>query len=146
MKSPSGLTGVLAVILIAGAVLLGLGYLVEQGITQFITPPPEQVAEGLVNALGARRYEGALNQLSHDLKANLIQAELEELVRGIESAHGGIQQATGERSQEQGDTATASVRVKTKDLQVHDLELELKQEQGIWRVSSLEPVRTLAAK
>ena len=133
--------------LLFAGVLLALAGLVSQDWTEFIVPPPENSAEQLVNALGAHRYEGAMNQLSQDLQQQVKEEDLQALVKTIEQSPAqGIQDAHGQGAQEQGDQATAEVQVKLGTNEEVPVELPLTKENGVWKVSSLDPLRSLAMK
>ena len=127
-----------------GVVLLALAGLVAQDWTEFIVPPPENTAEQLVSALGAHRYEGAMNQLSQDLQQQVSEEDLHALVSSLEESPAqGIQDAHEQRAQQQGDQATAEVQVKFGNNQQTTVQLPLVKENGLWKVSSLEPLRGL---
>ena len=136
---------VLWIVLAFAAVMLVLGVLISQDITEFIVPPPENTAEQLVSALSAHRYEGAMNQLSQDLQQQVKEEDLQSLVKTIEQSPAqGIQDAHGQQAQEQGNQATAEVQVKLGTNEEINVAFPLKKENGIWKVSSLEPLRGLA--
>jgi hypothetical protein len=134
------------ILLLFSAILLLLAAFVTQGWTQFIVPPPENTAAQLVSALGAHRYEGAMNQLSEDLQQQVKHQDLQNLVKAIEeSPAGGIQYAHEQNSEQQDDQATAEVQVTLKNNRQVNIQLPLKQENGVWRITSLDPIRELAS-
>lgn len=145
MNDLQALKGPLAILLLLASVLLVIAILISAGITEFIVPPPEQVAAGMVDALGARRYEGALNQMSEEVKNQVRIEDLRQLVDEIEARHQGIDQAEGVDSQVQGDSASATVQVRTQDGQEHILQFPLSSQNGIWSVDSIDPLSQLAA-
>ena len=129
---------------LAGVVLLALAGLVSQGVEQVIVPPPENAAEQLVAALGARRYTGAMNQLSQDLQQQVREEDLRALVESIEqSGAQGIQDASGQSAQKQGSQATAQMQVKLGNNEEKTVELPLQKENGVWKVSSIAPLNGL---
>lgn len=133
--------------LLMTVVLLVLAVMVSQDWTKFIVPPPENTAEQLVSALGAHRYEGAMNQLSQELRQQVKEEDLQALVKNIEQSPAqGIQDAHGQGAQEQGEQATAEVQVKLGTNEEVPVELPLKKENGLWKVSSLDPLRSLAGQ
>ena len=127
---------VLALLLIAGAVAL------DQA--KFIIPSPETTAAQLVDALGAHRYEGAMNQLSEELRQQVTEQDLQSLVQSIESSQDGIYDAQEVGAQEQSQFASAQVKVKLGNGQERIIEFPLEKENGLWKVSSLEPLQSLA--
>ena len=135
------------ILLLANAILLALAGMVARDWTKVIVPPPENTAEQLVSALGAHRYEGAMNQLSQDLQQQVKEEDLQNLVKIIEQSPAeGIQDAHGQDAQEQGDQATAEVQVKLGSNQETTLQFPLVKENGTWKVSSLDPLKELAAQ
>jgi hypothetical protein len=136
------------IVLILGIFVVTIGLLsvmVALGWTNMITPPPENAADGLVDALQAHRYEGALNQLSQDLKQQTNPEDLQALVKAIEeSSLKGIEDAQGIDAQESDQAATARVQVKFANLQEQTFSFPLHKENGIWKVASLAPLQNLA--
>ena len=127
-----------------GAALLVLWLLVSQGVTAVIVPPPETEAEQFLRALKAQRYAAARNQLAQDLREQTRVEDLQAAVRALEQARGGIADARGEQSHEQGESARATAKVRLGDRQQEALEFALKKEHGLWRITSLDPLTRLA--
>lgn len=146
----SSIKPLLWMVLLLAVVLLALAGMVAQDWSEFIVPPPENTAEQFVSALGAHRYEGAMNQLSQDLRQQVSEEDLRALVRNLElSPARGIQDAHEQGAQrlggaaQQSDQATAEVQVKLGNNQQTTVQLPLIKENGLWKVSSLEPLRGL---
>lgn len=131
-------------LLTAAVVLLALWGLVAQDVTQLIVPSPETTAEQLIGALGAHRYEGAMNQLSQDLQQQVTVEDLQSLVKRIEASQArGIQDSLGQSANEHDQQTTAIVQVTLGSNQQVNVELPLIKENGLWKVSSLDPLRGL---
>ena len=126
-----------------GASVLMLGVLVANDVDFAIVPPPENEAESLVLALKSRRFTAVKGELTSSLKEVVQDDQLKALFDAVRAAHGGISDAYGERAQKDGDRATASVKVKLEDQTEETMELPLEKENGLWRVSSLEPLGRL---
>jgi len=141
----SRLKGVLALLLmllmLRAALALIAAALPLEGM-DWLIPAPENTAEQFVSALAAHRYEGAMNSLAQELRRQTREEDLAALVQAIEdSPRRGIQDARGLQSDEQGDTATATVEVKYGNNQTGLIEVPLKKENQVWRVTSLDPLR-----
>jgi hypothetical protein len=109
------------------------------------TPSPEKEAEGFVSALAAMRYQGAKEALSQDLQQQIELSDLKQLHDALEASQQGIEDAHGQDYQEQGDFATAVVQVKFGNLQEREVEFPLAKEHGLWKVTSIDPLRSLAS-
>ena len=141
---------VMLLALLAAAGLL-LGWAAETEAARYLIPSPDKVAEGLVSALAAQRYTGALNALSQDLQQQVQPEDLRTLVARIEQAHQGISDAHGQAGQAapaaaHNATASAQVQVKLGDLSEQELTFELVRENGLWKIASLGPLETLAGQ
>ena len=144
MKDFQALRSLLAVLAVLALGLLIFGVLVAADRADLLIPSPEGAAEQFVSAMAAHRYTGALNQLSQDLQGQVKEKDLQDLVQSIEaSSSEGIQDAHEEEAQEQVDTATASVRVKLGNNQEETLDFPLKKENGLWKLTSIDPLRSL---
>jgi hypothetical protein len=143
MKRLAGLQAIAIVFVLLCAALLILAALISQGVTFAIVPPPGMPAEGLVRALKAHRYEGALEELSEELQQQVQEQDLRDLAEKIEQAHQGIEQVHGETVAQQEQDATAQVDVELDDGSQQTIELPLKKENGIWKVTSLDPLNAL---
>lgn len=136
---------ILAIVVVFAAVLLVAGLLASAGQAQILSPGPEQAAENFVSALGAHRYTGAMGQLSQELRQQVSEDDLKGIVQALEgSSRKGIQDAHGVDSQQQGNAATARVQVKFGSSQEQELEFSLLMKNGVWRLASIDPVRSLA--
>lgn len=143
MKEWPALKPLFLIVGVTGVLLLIIAGLLSQGWGDLLIPPPEGAAEQLVGALGAHRYTGAMNQLSQALQQTR-EEDLRALVKAIEeSPQQGIQDAHGQEAQEQGDQATAQVKVKFGNNQERVVELPLVRENFVWKVSSLDPLKGL---
>jgi hypothetical protein len=135
-----------AISLILAAALAILALLVQRGRTTFIVPPPEQEAEAVLRDLAAHDDEQALDHLSAGLRSSLDAQALRQAYEALEQATGGIYDVSGESSQVQGAAAQAEVKL-TFDNQVEQtIHFPLQSEQGLWRVTSLEPLLALAGQ
>ena len=140
LKAPATILG-----LLAGSLLI-LWTLISNGITQFITPEPADVAQQFVQALGTQRYDGALEQLNEELSNEVEAAELRTWAEAIHAKHGSMITVQGvETSPPPRPPAdTARVRLKFEDGQELTLEFPVVQENGLWKISSIEPLETLS--
>jgi hypothetical protein len=145
MKDFQALRSLLAVLAVLSLGLLVYGALVAADRADLLIPSPESAAEQFVSAMAAHRYSGALNQLSQDLLEQVKEEDLRDLMESIEaSSSAGIQDAHEEEAQEQGETAQASVRVKLGNNQEQTLDFPLQKENGLWALTSIDPLRSLA--
>jgi hypothetical protein len=131
---------VVAALIVALAVLWAL---VSQGYTQFIVPPPEQVGQSFFNSLKSHDFGAAREQLSQDLQQQVSADDLRQMNARLDAAKTGIEQASGQTAQTQGQTATATVEVKLKDGTEQTVEVPLHQENGLWSITSLAPLEAL---
>jgi hypothetical protein len=133
--------------LLLSAVLLALSGLLSAGWDRHIVPTPETTAAELTGALGARRYAGVRNHLSHELRQQVTDHDLRRLAEQIESGPAqGIRQAHGVHSEIHGDRATAQVRVRLGTRAEITLHFPLVKEHGLWKVASLDPLTALAGE
>jgi hypothetical protein len=123
-----------------------LALLVQAGQTTFIVPPPEQEAEAVLRDLSAHDYEQAINRLSQALRSSVDAGTLQQVYQTLEQTTGGVYDVSGESSEVQGSTALAEVKLKFDNLAETTIHFPLQQEQGLWRVSSLEPLLALAGQ
>lgn len=144
MKTWAAVRPMLAILAIAAALLLAQAGLVSIDKAGMLIPSPGGTAAQLVGALAARRAAGARNQLAQELQQQTTEADLLRLARAIEAGPlGGIADAHEIDAQQQGDQASARVRVKFKDLSEQTLEFPLVSENGLWKVTSLAPLEAL---
>ena len=129
--------------LCAGSLLM-LNILISNGYSEHFVPPPDTTAEQFANALGAHRYEAALDLLGEDARSEVTVEDLHDLAERLESSRGGIEQAIGDGDEIQGDTATASVRVKLGDLSEETVEFSLEREDTLWKLASFDALESLA--
>jgi hypothetical protein len=128
---------------LCAAVLLLLWGLVALDMTQYIVPSPHVTAEQFLRALKAHRYEGARDQLSEGLRAQVSRERLAQVVQDLERTESGISEAHGERSQQSGTRADAEAQVRLESQREVVLTFPLVREQGIWRITSVDPLDTL---
>lgn len=111
---------------------------------RLVIPSPEGTANQFVSALAAHRYAGAQSQLTDSLQEQVSQMDLRDLVEVIEaSSLQGIQDSQEQSAQEQGDLASARLKVKFGNNQEQEMEFRLKKEDGLWKVNSINPIRSL---
>lgn len=145
MNDWQSLKNIFFMLVLLGFSLLMILSLAATGRASLLIPSPENTAESLVVALSARRYSGAFQALSQDLQEQVGMQDLQKINRAVQSSHGGILDARGQESQEQGTFASATVQVKLGDLRETSLDLPLVKENGEWKVSSIEPLQELAS-
>jgi hypothetical protein len=132
------------ILAIVAVILLAMAGLTSIDKADLLIPTPEGAAAQMVGALGAHRAAGARGQLAKDLQEQVDEGELLALIRNIEAGPlRGIEDAHEVSSEEQGGQVVAQVRVKFGDLSEHILEFPLRKENGLWKVSSLDPLDTL---
>ena len=137
LKPLAGVTG------LGAAALLALWLLVSNDVTFAVVPPPETEAESLMRALKARRFSAVKSELVESLREQVDDSRLDGLFRRIEEARKGISDAHGDKAREDGDRATAMVKVKLDDKTEETLEFPLQKEHGLWRVSSIDALEAL---
>lgn len=128
---------------VAGVLLVNW-ILVRIGAEKMIVPKPEITAEEFIKALGAHRYEGAMEKLSSDLEQATSESDLQSIVEQVEQENGKIDTVKGNLLQEEGDTASASVEVQFENGNQREANLPLVKENGIWRVNGLDGLNSLA--
>jgi hypothetical protein len=124
--------------------LLAIGLVVSMNEAHWIIPSPESVSEQFVDALAARRFHAARDQLSQDMKKQVAVSDLSSLVETIQRNHKGIQEAYSISSQEQENEASASVVVQFGDGTAREVNFSLVKEHGLWKLSSFEPIDQFA--
>jgi hypothetical protein len=143
MKDLLGLHSILVILAVSALALLLIAGVVVLDKAKYIIPSPEMTATQMVDALGAHRYQGAMNQLSQELKEQVSEQDLKSVVRSIENSQSGIYQADEGAAQVQGQMARAQVKVRLGNGQENIIEFPLQKENGLWKVSSLEPLHSL---
>ena len=145
MNNRDALVGPLS---IAGALLVCLGALwalVALDQTEHIVPAPEQVGESFFKDLAARDFGSARQQLAEDLRATTSASDLRTLADDVEQARQGLEDAHGLEAQEQAGIAQASVEVTLGDGQP-TVGVPLSQENGLWKITSLDPLLKLTGQ
>jgi hypothetical protein len=141
VKDLAAVKDIFFVLLILAGALLVLGLLTGADRAAWAIPSPETTAEGFVSALGAHRYTGALGALSQELREHVSGDDLRSLVQAIESSpRSGIQDAHEQGSQESGENASAQVQVKYGDNSQENIEFPLVNENGVWKINSIDPL------
>ena len=136
--------GPLAIAAALAVALAVLWALVTQGVTHFIVPPPEEVGQLFFTSLKAHNFQAAHDQLSEELRQQVSPDDLQAMTERLEAATNGIDQASGENPQTQGQTATAEVKVKLQNGSEQTVQVPFAQEQGLWQIASLAPLEALA--
>ena len=127
---------VAAALLLAGAAV-GPGH--DRGL---LVPPPEAAAENFLKAMTEHRYTRARQHLAGDLR-DTAPDTLAALERSVEQARGPVQKVQGRGAVIAGDESTARASIDFEN-GGQDLRLPLRREKGLWKVSSLQPLRELA--
>jgi hypothetical protein len=117
--------------------------LVAQGANKFIVPPPDRVGQQFFTSLKAHNFQSAHDQLSQDLRQQVTPEDLQAMTESLEQAAQGINEASGENPREQGQTASAEVKVKLANGAEQTVEVPFTQENGLWHISSLAPLEAL---
>ena len=137
--------GPLAITAVLVTALAILWALVAQGMTQFIVTPPDRVGQLFFGSLIAHNFQAAHGDLSRPMQAQVAVDNLRQLAERLEQAGRGIESASGESAQRQGQSATAEVKLTLADGTERTLTLTFTQENGVWRLSSLAPLEALVA-
>lgn len=145
MKELQGLRDLFIIAALLAVTLLIIAGLVSADAVEALVPSPEITTNEFIGALSAHRYYAAVNLLSEPLKQQVDKAHLQSIMQAIEqSALEGIQDAQGQESQIEGETASVDVEVEFGNNQTQTIALPLKKENGLWKVSNLEPLQALA--
>ncbi len=104
---------------------------------QTFVPPADSVAESFMQKLATRRFSAALSHLSSERQGVTSVGDLRSYARNIERKTGGIKHVDQERSELDGEKATAWVKVTTKSGSERSLEFKLKRENGEWKIDEL---------
>lgn len=139
MKLWLSMKGLLWIVLtVIGAVML-TGALVAGGYGKLFVPSPKNTGVNFVRSLAAHRYEGALQQISSRSATRVTREELQTLVLSFEASHQRIDKVEGISEEISGDTASVEVEVTFEDGTTRTMVIPLQQENGLWKVSSIEP-------
>ncbi len=136
--------GPLAIAAALALALLAVWGLVATGNTQFIVPGPEQVGQTFFSSLKAHNFGAAREQLSENLQQAVSAEDLRELTERLEQTADGINQANGEQAIEQGETATAEVKLQLANGTERTVAVPLAREHGLWVITSLAPLEALS--
>jgi hypothetical protein len=139
LRGAAGILGALGASLVVLAGLTGLGQ------TEVIVPQPESEAELFFTAIAGHNYEAARHHLAEPLQQTINAEDLREMGEQLSDSVGGIEDAHGLEASEQAGTATALVSVKLGNGQEHQVSVPLEQEQGSWKITSLDPLLSLTA-
>lgn len=144
MKDIRSLWPLLVMLLVLAASLVTLAVIVPIDPGGWVTPSPEGTAAQLVSALSARRYSGAMEQLSQRMKSEVTNVDLQNLVHKIEESHQGIEGVQEKGSTSSTTQATTWVDVKLGDDEKRTLTIPMVRENEIWKVDSLKALEALA--
>jgi hypothetical protein len=126
--------------------LLGI-YLATLGLatreSSAADPSPEEVAEQFFQALDQHDFEAAQATLSAEQRASLNAEALQGLAVALEQAGRGAIEAHSVASQVDSQQVAATVMVQLGA--TAPVALPLRQEDGAWRITSVEPVQQLTA-
>ncbi len=144
MRDWLALRGLLAVLVLWGALLGLIAAQIALGGNHVVIPPPEQSAVDLLQALKAHRFEGAWMELSEPAGARTAASDLQDLTRRLEEKGVWIVSLEGSERSRSGDQALVDV-----DLDLPSgstgITLPMRREQGEWKVDSIEPLAALLA-
>jgi hypothetical protein len=104
--------------------------------TTFV-PPPEAVVESFVHELKTKRYIRAMSYLSPDCRMKVRPLTLKESTERLKLITGEISGLRGEKGWIHGDSAEASVKLKTELSGSPSLKFPLSRRNGIWSISDL---------
>jgi hypothetical protein len=136
------LKALLAEVALAAVVLTIAAGATTLGDRSLFVPPPEAVSEDFLRKMAEHRYAQARNDLASGLTAR--ERTLEDLQSALEASHGTVENVQGDDSRLSTDhesTARATLRFHYGNRQ---LTLPLRFENGLWKVSSVDPIRRLA--
>ncbi len=136
--------GPLAIVAALALALLVIWGLVATGHTQFIVPAPEQVGQTFFASLKAHNFGAAREQLSESQQQAVSAEDLRQLTEQLEQTFGGINQANGQQAVEQGETATAEVKLQLRNGSERTVAVPLGREHGLWVITSLAPLEALS--
>jgi hypothetical protein len=116
------------------------------GIGEPLVPDPESVVQSFVDRLSAHRFEPAQSELSEDIKAQWQVENLKQLDDALREKFGEYEFELGGQEEQQGDQATYQAQIKTErqGLQQISFELEQDPETRLWKIESLEDLRSSA--
>jgi len=140
MKFWLGFKSVVWISGLIGFLLLAIWILISQNYTEIITPSAQTTGETFLRALAAHRFEGALNELSSGLEGEVTTYDLKVLMEHIERAHHTIDRVSAVSHSETGELGSARVEVRFSNGVRRTLDLPMRRENGIWKISSLKPV------
>lgn len=135
--------GPLAIAAALALALTILWALTAQGVTTFIVPPPEQVGQQFFTSLKGHNFEAARHLVSSSLQTAVSAEELRRATRHMEQANFAIEQANGEGSIEQENTAISIVTIKLDNGTVRTVRIPMMRENALWVITSLAPLEAL---
>ena len=134
----------LAVVGIAALTLSVSRASVALGDRSYLVPPPEAVCEDFLRKMAEHRFAQATDDLSATLKQD--ERHLGAIQAAIEASHGRVEHVQGEETRLIDDrNATARSRVRFGE-GLRDVVLDLHFESGLWKVTSVDPLRRLALR
>ena len=109
------------------------------GDRTLFVPPPEAVCEDFLRKMAEHRYAQAKGDLASTL--NEDERDLEAIQASVEASYGRVEHVQGEASQiVDGREGTARSSVRFGD-GPRDVILPLRFENGLWKISSVDPLR-----
>lgn len=107
-------------------------------------PPPEAVCEGFLRKMAEHRYAQAKDDLASTLDED--ERTLEAIQASVETLYGTVEHVQGEESSLANDgegIARSTVRFGAGQ---RDVILDLRFENGLWKIASVDPLRQLATR
>jgi hypothetical protein len=136
-----GLGALGAMVGLMALLLAAIALLVRADAAGWLVPPPEQVAEHFFKSLKAHNFGAARATLSGEAQASVSADDLREWQYDLEQVGRDVREAHGEDSQQQGDTAVATVQVELSSGEQVSVELPLEQVNGLWEITTLAPAQ-----
>lgn len=116
----------------AGALAMVAAVVFAGGDTTILVSPPEAVAEEFTRKLAGGRYEPALEHLAR--REPVMVPVLRTSGRNLRTTAGAVDQVEGESSAIAGDTATAVVKIDTRDVGQVRWTFSLVRRNGEWKI------------
>jgi hypothetical protein len=132
---------IIAALLASALAVLWL--LVARDMTALIVPTPEKTSELFFGDLNAHDFESARSALATDLQAATDAETLMAMTKQMEDTGRGILDASGLSAREHDDSAQAEVEVTLAGGEKQVVMVPLRQEQGLWKITSLDPLLAL---
>jgi hypothetical protein len=127
-------------LVVAAALLLAAGAVHGWGDRATLVPPPEAAVEEFAKKLVGKRYRPAYSHLSEELARSVPADSLRLLTEALERSLGSIEKVQGEPVHRSGEAAEASAKLTTTRGDTASLRFPLLREQGVWKISRLDPL------